>query len=90
MPKKGQTYAAIIRKLDLHELMLNEIKKKVDEVRTNGKDNRKDINESKSKIAVLESKNEAAERRIGNHFLIWAAIIAGIAGTVASLIMKFI
>jgi len=90
MPKKGQTYAAIIRKLDSHESMLSAIKETVDEVKANGKDNRRDITENTGRIITLETKDKLEERRIGNNFLIWATIIAGIAGIVSAFITKFI
>ncbi len=83
MPKKGQTYGAIIARLDSIDGTLKEIKE-------NSKDTKKKVDDHTTRIVRLESHKEEEERRIGNHFLIWAAIIAGIAGTVASLIMKFI
>jgi len=83
MPKKGQTYEVIITRLDSIDKNLEELKK-------NSKNLRSTVGEHSTKIAVLEEAKKEEERRIGNHFLIWAAIIAGIAGTVASLIMKFI
>ena len=83
MPKKGQTYGVIIARLDSIDGTLKEIKE-------NNKDTKNKVNDHTTRIVRLESSKEAEERRIGNHFLIWAAIIAGIAGTVASLIMKFI
>ena len=83
MPKKGQTYGAIIARLDSIDGILKEIKE-------NSKDTKRKVDDHTTRIVRLESHKEEEERRIGNHFLIWAAIIAGIAGTVASLIMKFI
>lgn len=83
MPKKGQTYGVIIARLDSIDGTLKEIKE-------NGKDTEKKVNDHTTRIVRLESHKEEEERRIGNNFLIRAAIIAGIAGTVASLIMKFI
>ncbi|MBA7616680.1 hypothetical protein ES703_23978 [subsurface metagenome] len=83
MPKKGQTYGVIIARLDSIDGTLKEIKE-------NSKDTKKKVNDHTTRIVRLESHKEEEERRIGNSFLIRAAIIAGIAGTVASLIMKFI
>ncbi|MBA7478281.1 hypothetical protein ES708_26680 [subsurface metagenome] len=83
MPKKGQTYGAIIARLDSIDGTLKEIKE-------NSKDTKKKVDDHTTRIVRLESHKEEEERRIGNSFLIKAAIIAGIAGTVASLIMKFI
>ena len=83
MPKKGQTYGAIIARLDSIDGTLKEIKE-------NSKDTKKKVDDHTTRIVRLESHKEEEERRIGNSFLIRAAIIAGIAGTVASLIMKFI
>ena len=83
MPKKGQTYGVIIARLDSIDRTLKEIKE-------NSKDTKKKVNDHTTRIVRLESHKEEEERRIGNNFLIRAAIIAGIAGTVASLIMKFI
>jgi len=83
MPKKGQTYGVIIARLDSIDGTLKEIKE-------NSKDTKKKIDDHTTRIVRLESHKEEEERRIGNSFLIRAAIIAGIAGTVASLIMKFI
>jgi len=83
MPKKGQTYGAIIARLDSIDGTLKEIKE-------NSKNTKKKVDDHTSRIVRLESHKEEEERRIGNSFLIKAAIIAGIAGTVASLIMKFI
>jgi len=83
MPKKGQTYGAIIARLDSIDGTLKEIKE-------NSKDTKKKVDDHTTRIVRLESHKEAEERRIGNSFLIKAAIIAGIAGTVASFIMKFI
>jgi len=82
MPKKGQTYGVIITRLDSIDKTLKEIKE-------NSKNTKEKVDDHTSRIVRLESHRENEERRIGNHFLIWAAIIAGIAGTVASLIMKF-
>lgn len=83
MPKKGQTYGAIIARLDSIDGTLKEIKE-------NSKDTKEKVDDHTTRIVRLESHKEEEERRIGNSFLIRAAIIAGIAGTVASLIMKFI
>ena len=83
MPKKGQTYGAIIARLDSIDGTLKEIKE-------NSKNTKEKVDDHTSRIVRLESHKEEEERRIGNSFLIKAAIIAGIAGTVASLIMKFI
>lgn len=83
MPKKGQTYGVIITRLDSIDRTLKDIKE-------NKKELSSKVDNHSTRIVRLESSKEAEERRIGNHFLIWAAIIAGIAGTVASLIMKFI
>lgn len=83
MPKKGQTYGVIITRLDSIDESLKDIKE-------NNKNLKNIVGEHSTKIAVLESSKKDEERRIGNSFLIRAAIIAGIAGTVASLIMKFI
>jgi len=82
MPKKGQTYGVIINRLDSIDATLKEMKE--DKKELNSK-----VENHTTRIVRLESSKEAEERRVGNHFLIWAAIIAGIAGTVASLIMKF-
>ncbi len=83
MPKKGQTYGVIITRLDSIDKTLKEIKE-------NSKNTKEKVDDHTSRIVRLESHKEEEERRIGNSFLIRAAIIAGIAGTVASLIMKFI
>ena len=83
MAKKGQTYGVIITRLD-------SIDKTLKDMRENKKELNLKVDNHTSRIVRLESSKEAEERRIGNHFLIWAAIIAGIAGTVASLIMKFV
>lgn len=83
MPKKGQTYGVIIARLDSIDRTLKDIKE-------NSKETKAKVDDHTTRIVRLESHNEEEERRIGNNFLIRAAIIAGIAGTVASLIMKFI
>lgn len=83
MPKKGQTYGVIITRLDSIDKTLKEIKE-------NSKETKEKVDDHTTRIVRLESHKEEEERRIGNSFLIRAAIIAGIAGTVASLIMKFI
>jgi len=83
MPKKGQTYGVIITRLDSIDKTLKEIKE-------NSKNTKEKVDDHTTRIVRLESHKEEEERRIGNSFLIKAAIIAGIAGTVASLIMKFI
>jgi len=83
MPKKGQTYGVIIARLDSIDGTLKEIKE-------NSKDTKKKVDDHTTRIVRLESYREGEERRIGNNFLIWAAIIAAIAGTVASFIMKFV
>lgn len=83
MPKKGQTYDVIITRLGSIDRTLKEIKE--DKKELNSK-----VDNHTTRIVRLESHKENEERRIGNSFLIWAAIIAGIAGTVASLIMKFL
>ena len=83
MAKKGQTYGVIITRLD-------SIDKTLKDMRENKKELNLKVDNHTSRIVRLESSKEAEERRIGNSFLIRAAIIAGIAGTVASLIMKFI
>lgn len=83
MPKKGQTYGAIIARLDSIDGTLKEIKE-------NSKDTKKKVDDHTTRIVRLESHKEEEERRIGNSFLIKATIIAAIAGTVASFIMKFV
>ena len=83
MPKKGQTYGVIIARLDSIDQTLKDIKE-------NSKETKVKVDDHTTRIVRLESHKEEEERRIGNSFLIRAAIIAGIAGTVASLIMKFI
>ena len=83
MAKKGQTYDVIINRLDSIDGTLKDM-------RENKKELNSKVDNHTSRIVRLESSKETEERRIGNHFLIWAAIIAGIAGTVASLIMKFV
>lgn len=83
MAKKGQTYGVIITRLD-------SIDKTLKDMRENKKELNLKVDNHTSRIVRLESHKENEERRIGNSFLIRAAIIAGIAGTVASLIMKFI
>ncbi|GAH82593.1 unnamed protein product [marine sediment metagenome] len=83
MPKKGQTYGVIIARLDSIDGTLKEIKE-------NSKDTKKKVDDHTTRIVRLESHKEEGERRIGNNFLIWAAIIAAIAGTVASFMMKFV
>ena len=82
MPKKGQTYEVIINRLSSIDDTLKEMKE--DKKELNSK-----VDNHTSRIVRLESSKESEERRIGNSFLIRAAIIAGIAGMVASLIMKF-
>lgn len=83
MPKKGQTYGVIITRLESIDRTLKEMKEDKKELSTK-------VDNHTTRIVRLESHKENEERRIGNSFLIWAAIIAGIAGTVASLIMKFV
>ena len=83
MPKKGQTYDVIINRLESIDGTLKEMKEDKRELNTK-------VSDHATRIVRLESHKENEERRIGNSFLIWAAIIAGIAGTVASLIMKFV
>ena len=83
MPKKGQTYGVIIARLDSIDQTLKDIKE-------NSKETKVKVDDHTTRIVRLESHKEEEERRIGNNFLIRAAIIATIAGTVASLIMKFI
>ena len=83
MPKKGQTYGAIIARLDSIDGTLKEIKE-------NSKETKVKVDDHTTRIVRLESHKEEEERRIGNSFLIWAAVIAAIAGTVASFIMKFV
>lgn len=83
MPKKGQTYGVIIARLDSIDQTLKEIKE-------NSKETKVKVDDHTTRIVRLESHKEGEERRIGNNFLIWAAIIAAIAGTVASFIMKFV
>ena len=83
MPKKGQTYGVIIARLDSIDGTLKEIKE-------NSKNTKGKVDDHTTRIVRLESYREEEERRLGNSFLIKAAIIAAIAGTVASFIMKFV